>query len=100
MYAHVQTLRHNRTTSAARLACVARVDGDQLATSVCDFVAEHLPERAQRRAAVDAGDERNAAELRQRIYETSAQLWQARRNCAAWQWSSSSTTPDRRGRTQ
>lgn len=38
--------------------------------------------RAQRRAAVDAGDERNAAELRQRIYETSAQLWQARRNAA------------------
>lgn len=38
--------------------------------------------RAQRRAAVDAGDERNAAELRQRIYETSAQLWQARRNVA------------------
>lgn len=36
--------------------------------------------RAQYRLAVAAGDERNAAELRQRIYETSAQLWQARRN--------------------
>lgn len=38
--------------------------------------------RAQRRAAVDAGDEKSAHELRQRIYETSAQLWQARRNVA------------------
>lgn len=38
--------------------------------------------RAQYRLAVAAGDEKSAHELRQRRYEVTAQLWQARRNAA------------------
>ena len=56
MYTNVQALGNNHPTPAARLARVVGIHGDDLSTSVLDFVLKHLPERAQRRVVCGEGE--------------------------------------------
>ena len=49
MRPNIQTFTDNLSTTATDLACVGRVDGDNLRASFFRFVRKHAPKFAQRR---------------------------------------------------
>ena len=49
MHTNAQTFSDNHTTARTCLARVVGIHGDDLRTSILDFVRKHLPEQPQRR---------------------------------------------------
>lgn len=56
MRANVKTFRHNLTAATAHLGGVGGVHGNEMRTSIFDFVRQHLPEHPQRRIVRGQGE--------------------------------------------